>query len=203
LQLNPTFDGPGRLRIDEAAQPLLKLRSRKEINYEFTILNSEIANAFSHPGGFIYISRKLLDMIPEDEVETLEFIIGHEIAHVDLKHSIQCLQSPSVKKFTDGTLQKLYLLIIPYAYPPDFEFTADRWVYQKMKQLGRNDYECLKFLRRLESYAKAQGFADGQAKPQTNSIISPLDNHLRAHIAPKSRLDQLKLLRDQIAKGAK
>jgi len=214
LRLNPRDEGSGLLRIEEAAKPLLALRSRKEITYQFTILNSEIANAFSHPGGFIYISRKLLDMVPEDQDEVLEFLIGHEIAHVDMRHAIQCLQAPDVKEFHDGTLWKLYFVIIPHAYPDELEFAADEWVYRKMKQIGRSDYECLRFLRRLESYAKAQGFADGHrnlegllkinsGESKAISIISPLDNHLRAHTAPKSRLDQLKLLRERLAKGAK
>jgi Peptidase family M48 len=214
LQLNAKDEGPGLLRIEEAARPLLALCSRKEIEYRFTILSSVIPNVFSHPGGFIYISRKLLDMIPEDQDEVLQFVIGNEIAHVDMKHAIQCLRSPSVKRFQDCTLWKLYFLIIPHAYPDELEFAADQWAYRKMKQIGRSDYECLRFLRILESYAREQGFADGRrnledlfkingANPRASAIISPLDNHLRAHTAPKRRLDQLKLLRDHVAKGAK
>ena len=67
LQLNPEDPGPGLRRVTEAAQPLLKLVDPKEREYQFFVLNSEVANAFSHPGGYVYVSRKLLDMIPEDE----------------------------------------------------------------------------------------------------------------------------------------
>jgi len=214
IKLNPRDDGPGMLRIKEAAKPLEAFCSRKEIVYQYTILSSEIANAFSHPGGYIYISRKLLDMIPEDQDEALQFLIGNEIAHVDMRHAIQCLRSPSIKQFADGTLRKLYFLIIPHAYPDELEFAADEWAYRAMKWIGRSDYECLRFLRTLESYAKSQGFADGHCnlegllkldggESKANLIISPLDNHLRAHTAPKSRLDKLKALRDQFARDNK
>ncbi len=214
MQLNPKDDGPGILRIKEAAKPLEAFCSRKEISYQYTILSSEIANAFSHPGGYIYISRKLLDMIPEDQDEALQFLIGNEIAHVDMRHAIQCLQSPSVKQIAAGTLWKLYFVIIPHAYPDELEFAADQWAYRAMKRIGRSDYECLRFLRKLESYANAQDFADGHrdlqgllkldgGESKANLIISPIDNHLRAHTAPKSRLDKLKQLKDQFAKGNK
>jgi hypothetical protein len=214
IKLNPRDDGGGLQRIKEAAKPLEAFCSRKEIVYQYTILSSEIANAFSHPGGYIYISRKLLDLIPEDQDEALQFLIGNEIAHVDMRHAIQCLQSPSLKQFADGTLCKLYFVIIPHAYPDELEFAADEWAYRKMRRIGCSDYDCLKFLRKLEPYAKAHGFEDGHCnlegllkldggESKANLIISPIDNHLRAHTAPKSRLDKLKVLRDQFAKGNK
>ena len=46
-------------------------------------------NAFSTPGGYIYVSRGLFDLIGEDEDYALRFAVGHEIAHVDLN---QCAQ---------------------------------------------------------------------------------------------------------------
>jgi Peptidase family M48 len=214
MKLIPRDDGPGLLRIKEAAKPLEAFRSRKEISYQYAILSSEIANAFSHPGGYIYISRKLLDMIPEDQDEALQFLIGNEIAHVDMRHAIQCLQSPSVKRIAAGTLWKLYFVIIPHAYPDELESAADEWAYRAMKRIGRSDYECLRFLRTLESYARSQGFEDGHrnlegllkldgGESKANLIISPLDNHLRAHTAPKSRLDKLKEVRDRLSKDNK
>ena len=194
LELNPTDNGSGLRRVKEAAKPLLELRSRKDLQYEFTILNSDIPNAFSHPGGFIYISRKLLEMIAEDEDYVLEFVIGHEIAHVELQHALHCLQDRRVREFKDGTLQKLYFLIIPHAYPNELEFAADAWVYRRMKQLGRSEHDCFAFLRKLDSYAKANGFddgrgkvedlfKDGRGKPDATPARSPIENHLRAHTA--------------------
>lgn len=61
-------------------------------------------------------------MIGEDEDHALEFAIGHEIAHVERQHAIACLNDPGVRKFSDGTLQKLYFLILQYAYPNNLEF---------------------------------------------------------------------------------
>jgi Peptidase family M48 len=214
LQLTLGDTGPGRQRVIEATRQLVELRGRKDIEYKFTILNSDIPNAFSHPGGFIYVSRGLLDMIADDEDYALEFAVGHEMAHTELQHALKCLQDQRVRNFKDGTLQKLYFLIIPHAYPKELEFEADRWVYQRMERLGRTDHDCLGFLRKLESYAKANGFPDGQGKleelyrqwggkPGEAPAISPIENHLRAHTAAWDRLSQLKQFRDQAAKAPK
>jgi hypothetical protein len=205
VQMNPAASGTSRQRVFEAAKPLLELRDKKDHEYEFTILDSDIPNIFSHPGGFIYLSRKLLEMIPEDEDYALEFAIAHEIAHLELEHAVQCLGDKGVRSFKDGTLQKLYFLILPYAYPTSLEFAADQWAYTRMKRLGRSDHDCLAFLRKLRSYARANGFDDGRGKPEDLTKIqtgppesrveySPLENHLRAHPAAWERLDNLRQL---------
>ena len=91
----PAPGGPWRERVHAAAKPLLARVSKKTIRYTFTILDTEAVNAFSHPGGYVYLSRGLFSFVGEDENVVLQFILAHEIAHVDLRHMIQCLQGSS------------------------------------------------------------------------------------------------------------
>ena len=56
-----------------------------ELDFTFTVLDSEIVNAFALPGGYVYVSRGLL-ALAEDEAE-LAGVIGHEIGHVTARHS--------------------------------------------------------------------------------------------------------------------
>ncbi len=207
LQLNPLDAGSGLRRVKEAAASLEPFL-RKDIKYQFFVLNSDVVNAFSHPGGYIYVTRKLLDMIPDEEERVLEFVVGHEIAHVELRHALACLRDRDVRSFSEGTLQKLYFLIIPYGYPDDLEYAADAWIYQRMKHLDRSEHDCLKFLRTLDQYARAKGFENGRGKPQDlmkeergelEGIrgISPIDDHVRSHPAAYDRLSHLKALRGQ------
>ena len=102
----PTPGGPWQERVYTAAKPLLSRVTRKDIKYTFTILESEEVNAFSHSGGYVYISRGLFPFMGEDEDAVLQFILAHEIAHVDLRHMIRCLQDPGVQKIQMGTLEK-------------------------------------------------------------------------------------------------
>src|SRR5207244_4120460 len=53
--------------------------------YQITVLDSDAVNAFSHPGGYLYVCRGLFDMIGSDEDYALEFVLGHEIAHLELQ----------------------------------------------------------------------------------------------------------------------
>lgn len=53
----------------------------------FTTLNSAVENAFSVPGGYIYITRQLMALMG-DESE-LAFALGHEVGHIAANHAHQ------------------------------------------------------------------------------------------------------------------
>ena len=146
-------------------------------------------------------------MIGEDEDYALEFVVGHEIAHVDRQHAIQCLRDPGVMKMSLGTLQKLYWLILPAGYlcsdTVDQEFQADEWVANKMQRLQPARREILIFLNKLEGYAEARGFRDGRAEPRPDHDVSMLDNHYRAQTAARKRLKHLKAFMEPAATAPK
>jgi hypothetical protein len=171
-----------------------------------TILDSSEVNAFSHPGGYLYVSRGLLDVFGEDEDYALEFVVGHELAHLELQHAFICLNSVEerAKRETKrpppfGTVQALYTLIIPLGYmvddPFNHDFEADKWIYLKMKQqLQRSERQCLKFLIKFVDHAKKYGFESGGKRPVDNKELSVVENHYRTHVAARKRLEKLKQL---------
>ncbi len=60
---------------------------RHDIRYQFTVLDSPEINAFSLPGGYVYITRGLLAHL-NSEAE-LAAILGHEIGHVEARHAMR------------------------------------------------------------------------------------------------------------------
>ncbi len=60
---------------------------RKEIKYSYTILDSDEINAFAAPGGFVMITRGLLEEM-RNEAE-LACVLGHETWHVEDKDEIR------------------------------------------------------------------------------------------------------------------
>ena len=124
----------------------------------------------------------------------LEFVLAHEIAHVDLRHALTCLRDPGVKKLGLGTLPQFLLIIFPWAYPDQLDFEADRWADLQMLRLDRTKRERLAFLRKLEWFARDNGFENGREPPELHPDSSPVENHLRAHPAAYKRLKQLESL---------
>ena len=51
----------------------------------FTTLNSPVENAFSVPGGYVYITRQLMTLM--DDESQLAFAVGHETAHIAANHA--------------------------------------------------------------------------------------------------------------------
>ncbi len=128
-------------------------------------------------------------------ITALQFAVGHEIAHVDLQHAIKCLQDPGVRKMTDGTLRKLYWMVIPLGYlvsdKVNHDFLADEWVFTRMRTLDRTNRETLAFLKKLDGYAVKHGFREGRAKVRLGPESSLLDIHYRRQTAAHKRLDHL------------
>jgi len=55
------------------------------LGYTVTLLNSSLDNAFAVPGGYVYITRQLVDLM-NNEAE-LAAVLGHEVGHVAARHS--------------------------------------------------------------------------------------------------------------------
>ncbi len=64
--------------------------SRKVIRPEFTILGTDVANAFTLPGGDVFVTRGLLDSVSSDD--ELACVLAHETGHVAKKHAIRQIE---------------------------------------------------------------------------------------------------------------
>lgn len=79
-----------RLWVEEVFARLAAESERDDLDYSLTVLNSREANAFSLPGGFVFITKGLLDLIGSDEAQ-LAAVLGHEIGHVEKKHGVNAV----------------------------------------------------------------------------------------------------------------
>ena len=64
---------------------LARASHRPNLPWHFTVVDEPAVNAFALPGGFIYITRGILPYL-RDEAE-LAAVLGHEVGHVDARHS--------------------------------------------------------------------------------------------------------------------
>ena len=76
--------------IDRVGQKLARVSQRPDLKYTFKAVNDSSPNAFALPGGFVAVTRGLLINL-EDEAQ-LAAVLGHEIGHVNAKHSLQGMQ---------------------------------------------------------------------------------------------------------------
>lgn len=70
---------------------LVSVCDRKDIEYHFTVIESDQINAFATPGGYVYFYTGLLNMM-ENEGE-LAAVMAHELSHVVARHGAKRLQA--------------------------------------------------------------------------------------------------------------
>src|SRR5687768_4549708 len=93
-QFGGVYDDPQlQAYVNEVGQRAAKVSQRPELQYTFTVLDSEEINAFTTGGGYVYITRGIMNYL-NNEAE-LEAVLGHEIGHVCARHPVR-QQSKSV-----------------------------------------------------------------------------------------------------------
>lgn len=76
--------------INVLGDSISRLADPRGIDYTFYIVNAADVNAFAVPGGFIYVNRGLIDRT--QSLSQLAGVLGHEIAHVVRRHSVQQME---------------------------------------------------------------------------------------------------------------
>jgi predicted Zn-dependent protease len=102
LHMAATLVGAAPLLQDDALQryvnrvgKLLSLHgSRPQLPWKFGVLDDRDPNAFAAPGGYVFISAGMLDLL-ESEAE-LASVLAHEITHVNEKHHLKAVQTDNL-----------------------------------------------------------------------------------------------------------
>jgi len=81
-------DDQAQKEIEDYGHKLAKFVNRPQIPYHFRILRDDEFNAFSVPGGYVYFTDHLWNVLRKDERIG---VVGHEIVHVDRRHAIDAI----------------------------------------------------------------------------------------------------------------
>lgn len=76
--------------INQLGNRIQRQPGARDIPYTFYVVNSAEVNAFAVPGGFIYINRGLIERT--ENLSELAGVMGHEIGHVEARHSVEMLE---------------------------------------------------------------------------------------------------------------
>ena len=149
---------------------LAKQTEYQQYPYRFTILNTQIVNAFALPGGYVYITRGLL-ALASSEAE-LAGVLSHELAHVTARHGAERRTAQQVAQL--GLLlgavglraaglpsdlmqvgQTVALAAIK-GYSREHEFEADTLGIRYMSRAGYNADAMASFLGSLREHSKVE-----------------------------------------------
>ncbi|MGJ5817812.1 M48 family metallopeptidase [Paludibaculum fermentans] len=129
---------------------------RRPMTYTAHIVSGSAINAFSLPGGHIYVTSGLLGFVQTDD--ELAGVLGHEMAHVDLKH---CLDQHryeaalSGHRIPDaGVLLDLVRQAAAVTYSQQQEFDADTRGAYLAALAGYNAKQMPGVFRRLDQLTR-------------------------------------------------
>lgn len=173
-------DNAGDLkRVREIGEKLAAVANSKEVpaiygsskvtpfQYQFNIIEEKDVNAFSLPGGYIYVYRGLLDFVESDH--ELAAVIAHEIVHSAHHHMVYLLQKQAslnnqiaialLASMISGARAsdignivlgaQLYQIARLNGYGMQAERDADYGAIIYMREAGYNPVGMLTFLERL------------------------------------------------------
>jgi predicted Zn-dependent protease len=160
--------------VSRVGARLVAVCDRPRLDYQFTIVDQDVVNAFAAPGGYIFVTRGLLERM-DNEAE-LALVMGHEVGHVCALHGVNMVQremgagvltalgaiatavtagpeamialAQTAELFSD-----LYLL----GYSRENELEADRLGLRYALSAGYDARAALSFFRKLEKMEKQSG----------------------------------------------
>ncbi len=160
---------------------------RSTIPYQFVVVESPLQNAFACPGGIIFISSALLDLLA-DESE-LAAILAHEVGHVGNKHAISSTRRAQflegVGKITAATMRAdkgkkveslvgdLQNILFDKGLDQGMEYEADRSALETAYRTGYDPeglLRVLKKLQKLEASSEKKGSWFGTHPPLAERI---------------------------------
>ena len=183
------------LYINKVGQKLVLHVHRKNLKYYFSVLDSDVVNAFAAPGGYIYITRGLIAML-NSECE-LATVLGHELGHVNARHSAKAMSRAILfnaglvvaaglsKKVRDiAPIISIGTQLLFLKYSRDNEYQADSLGVLYARRAGYNPKGIVNFFYSLENLTKEAGGPH-------------LPNFLSTHPLTKKRIERaISLLED-------
>jgi predicted Zn-dependent protease len=79
----------GLERAGRIGQRVARRGLRPNLVYHFYVINDNQINAFSGPGGYVYVTTALMKLANDDELAS---VLSHEVGHVVARHSLKSLQ---------------------------------------------------------------------------------------------------------------
>jgi predicted Zn-dependent protease len=172
----------------------VSLHAHRHLPYSFHLVpDRAMMNAFSLPGGPVYIGEGLLDlMTSEDE---LAAVLAHEIEHIDHYHCAERVQIEArlrnLKLGIVGAILQIPLQVWEAGYNKDEEFEADREGMHLAVLGGYSPYGAVRLFERFRKlHDEYVIHAQSPEEELSQLAIQSLQGYFRSHPLPSERLAQ-------------
>lgn len=181
----------GRM-LNKVGRHLAACVANKLRTFSFEVIKGTEPNAFALPGGFIFVTRSLLELCEWNQDE-LAFILGHEMGHVIRGHAMDRIITNSaiavgakatpIRGLLASWLGKVGVKFLESAYSQDMELEADALGARLIVVAGYDPHAPTQLLSRLSELNRlAKQFSLGNyfsSHPAFDLRIHNVDRLLR------------------------
>ena len=138
----------------------------KKLPFSVLVTAEREPNALALPGGPIFVSWPLLEMC-QGERDEIAFVIGHEIAHIVLRHTLDrivkdaalslLLRKSSGKLAASSWLNQAGRQVLSHAFSRDDEFDADTFAEALVRRAGGDPLAGESLLEKLAQLSAGHG----------------------------------------------
>ena len=195
-QLSMDADPQAGHLLDELGSRLSACVAHRLRSFHFDAFRAGQPNAFALPGGFIFVSRSILDLCRWDRDE-VAFIVAHEMAHVIRRHAIDRIvtnsavsvlsRTASVRGALGGWLRGVGVRVLETAYSRDQESEADRLGVRLVTAAGFDPQGSIRLLGRLAALRQAPEPLDLGEYVSTHPTCGMRINDIRRYLAQCSK----------------
>ncbi len=150
-------------RVNLIGKSLARYSDRPTLQFRFAILNTDIVNGFSAPGGYVFITKGAYLAAENDD--QLAAILAHEICHVTRRHALRIIsRSEFISGVTDVAagssgdfaaydmgVDKVTNTMLKTGYDSGSEFDADRMGRELATNTGFARNGLVTFLQKLQT----------------------------------------------------
>jgi len=182
------YEDPGLAHyVTSIGQLLASTSEEPNVHYTFTVLDSPIVNAFSLPGGYVYVTRGLL-ALADNEAE-MAGVMAHEIGHITAHHSAERYSQSIFAQLGLGILGAVTgsnlvgqiggvaAQLVLRSYSREQEFEADSRGVRYMSRAGFDPHAMAEFLSKLQAHDRLE--AEIAGTPGAADQFSLLATHPR------------------------
>lgn len=188
--------------VDGIGQLLARTAERRDLKFTFTLLNSDIINAFATPGGYIYITRGLMALA--DNEAQLAGVLAHEIGHITAlhharRHGQSLLANIGLAAVgilggrSAAELGQLGAVSVLQSFSRGNEYEADDLGVRYLSRAGFDPGAMAGFLAKLRADTRLTAQRRGESPDAVDQF-----NYLATHPAPKARVERATALANKI-----
>lgn len=175
--------------IDQVGAKIAAASHRPDLQFEFTAVESEQVNAVALPGGYIFITRGMLETLETED--QLAGVLAHEAAHVTAEHSasmiartmgINLVLSAVLSEKTPDTAVKVANFagqMIQLRYSREFEKESDRIGTDYLVKAGYDPYAMVEVMRHLDEMSQGGRLEFLSTHPNPDNRLALIETHIQ------------------------